>query len=173
MPTSTLRRAVLPVLRAVPRSRGAAYAVSVDDPSDARPQPKQPPMSRVAPSPPQEAPTMEEPSLGKSNLLTNDEKTVRSPGLPTLGNSWLELTLTTGISYSRSEIHRRARSPRAYRKRTTDTADESVPIYPRCPRVCLQRLHLLLKPPTSPSHQTTHPPPGPTLCPHLSRQQSG
>jgi hypothetical protein len=76
-----MKRAILPLLRAAPRARtaaSAAYAVSVDDPSDARPAPKQPPMSRVAPTPPKEtAPTMEEPALGKSSLLINDEAKVR------------------------------------------------------------------------------------------------
>ena len=73
-----MKRAILPILRAASKGRAAsAYAVSTDEPSQARPPVKQPPMSRVAPTPPKErAETIEEPSLGKSNLLINDEAKV-------------------------------------------------------------------------------------------------
>jgi hypothetical protein len=126
-----MKRALLPILRAAPRVRGAAYAVSTDDPSDARPPTKQPPMSRVAPTPPKETtPTMEEPALGKSNLLINDGAEVRPSTLPHALDAD-----SIGAGYTRSEICRWAWVTRTDGQRTTDEADEFVPVHPGRPWV--------------------------------------
>lgn len=72
-------RILLPLTRLLRRPY-SAYAASMDEPSDIRPIDKvKPPMSRVAPSPPQDPHSDEEPSLGRSNLLLDTDEKVGSP----------------------------------------------------------------------------------------------
>ncbi|RSH87231.1 hypothetical protein EHS25_003140 [Saitozyma podzolica] len=65
-----------------PQRRNNSYTVSVDEPSDARPADPPAPRARSAPTPVPDEPTVEEPSLGKSDiLLGTEEQALATPGL--------------------------------------------------------------------------------------------
>jgi hypothetical protein len=71
----------LPVVLS-PQRRNNSYTVSVDEPSDARPADPPAPRARSAPTPVPDEPTVEEPSLGKSDILLGTEEQVGGGDLP-------------------------------------------------------------------------------------------
>jgi hypothetical protein len=114
----------LPVVL-TPQRRNNSYTVSVDEPSDARPADSPPPRARSAPTPVPDEPTVEEPSLGKSDILLGTEEQVCG------GTLFITLTVP-GFGHARVDFCGWTWSERSNGERTTNPPDELVPGNQRC-----------------------------------------